>query len=158
MGVEIERKFLLKPGVWPVPVSNKGLAIVQGYLSDDEKKVIRVRTYGEQGFLTIKSRVTGILRQEFEFEIPVEEAKEILSSFCEVKIEKVRYELDFGGKKWEIDVFSGDNSGLIVVEVELESVTEEFVKPEWLGEEVSHDKRYFNSNLSFHPFKDWSDR
>src|SRR5690554_4927174 len=105
MGVEIERKFLLKPGAWSVPVSNKGLAIVQGYLSDDEKKVIRVRTYGEQGFLTIKSRVTGILRQEFEFEIPVEEAREILSSFCEVQIEKVRYELVFGGKKWEIDVF-----------------------------------------------------
>ena len=158
MGVEIERKFLLKPGVWPVPLSNKGLDIVQGYLSDDEKKVIRVRTYGEKGFLTIKSRVAGILRQEFEFEIPIDEAREILSSFCKVKIEKVRYELNFGGKKWEIDVFSGDNQGLIIVELELKSVTEEFNYPEWLGQEVSHEQKYFNSNLVIHPFKKWTDR
>lgn len=155
MGVEIERKFLLKEGKWPIAPENTGTYILQGYLANDEAKVVRVRIYGEKGFLTVKSRVTGMSRQEFEFEIPVSEAREMLLSLCRSLIEKVRYKIIAGGKLWEIDVFSGENEGLIVAELELTSESEEFLRPDWIGEEVTDDLRYYNSNLALQPFRRW---
>lgn len=155
MAIEIERKFLLKEGEWPVPAGDTGISILQGYLTDDKDKIVRVRLYGEKGFLTVKSGMTGISRQEFEFEIPVSEARAILLGMCSSVIEKVRYEVMSGGKLWEIDVFDGDNKGLIVAELELDSESEEFFLPEWAGEEVTKDPRYHNSALAVHPFRKW---
>ncbi|MGD8795823.1 MAG: CYTH domain-containing protein [Thiohalophilus sp.] len=155
MATEIERKFLLANDNWR-KLADAGQHLAQGYLIGAAQASVRVRIEGEQANLNIKSATLGIHRQEYEYLIPLEEAREILDTLCEKPIiEKVRYHVKHGKHTWEIDVFEGDNAGLIVAEIELEHVDEEFAHPEWLGKEVSEDVRYYNVNLVKHPYKDW---
>ena len=152
MAKEIERKFLVKKSWQP---KGKGEKIAQGYLCDDENKTVRVRIKGERGYLTVKSRTEGISRNEFEYEIPVEDAQKILLLCNKGVVEKTRYVENFGGFDWEIDVFAGANSPLVLAEIELPNEDTKFQKPDWAGEEVSLDSRYFNSYLSKHPYNKW---
>ncbi len=155
MGVEIERKFLLRNEAWRAQ-ADEGVYFHQGYLSTTPERVVRVRQMGERAVLTIKGKGDGITRPEFEYEIPLDDAQSMLRALClQPTIEKRRYKLALGSHTWEIDVFDGDNHGLVVAEIELSSEAEIFEKPEWLGDEVSHDSRYLNSNLIAKPFKSW---
>lgn len=154
MPIEIERKFLLKDNSWKAS-AGKGVLIVQGYLSTAPERTVRVRIYGDQGFLTIKGKSSGISRAEFEYPIPSEEAKELLL-LCEYPpIEKYRFKIERDGLVWELDEFFGANEGLLLAEVELVSEDQKILLPEWLGEEVSGDHRYYNSSLALHPFSKW---
>ena len=154
MATEIERKFLLRDTGFLQSLS--GERICQGYLSDAVDATVRVRLIGEQGFLTIKGRSQGISRSEFEYPIPAADAEQLLAMCNTGRIEKIRYRISHAGNLWEVDVFSGANQGLVVAEIELASEEEQFSRPDWLGEEVSHDPRYFNSQLSRQPFSSWS--
>ncbi len=154
MGREIERKFLVKGNSWRQ--GGKGVKVRQGHLSTDRDRVVRVRTAGGKGFLTIKGKGRGLMRPEYEYEIPVRDAVEILEKLCVgAVIEKTRYCLNHEGLRWEIDEFHGENRGLVVAEVELESEFQEVPRPDWLGEEVSGDPRYLNVNLALRPFREW---
>lgn len=144
---EIERKFLVNDSVQEILKQSNFKAIKQGYMYADEEKTIRVRTKGDKGYLTIKGKTVGITRSEFEYEIPVTEAETLLERFCPKVLSKKRYDVFVGDKKWEIDVFEGKLSGLIVAEIELQSENEVFDLPLWVAEEVSHDTSYINSNL-----------
>lgn len=153
MGQEIERKFLVQGDAWR---SGPRTRIRQGYLRNETGGVVRVRTKGERAYLTIKGTTTGITRLEFEYEIPVRDADEILDSLClKPLIEKVRYEVRVGRFTWEVDEFLGENAGLVVAEIELEEETQEFPKPDWLGKEVSRDRRYHNVSLVRYPYSQW---
>jgi CYTH domain-containing protein len=154
MGVEIERKFILTGDEWRS--LSRGTAYRQGYLNSQKERTVRVRTIDDKGFLTIKGISVGATRMEYEYEIPVEDANVLLDELCEKPlIEKKRYKIDFGGFVWEVDEFFGENEGLIVAEIELESEDQTFDKPSWVGDEVSGDSRYFNSNLIQHPYSSW---
>jgi CYTH domain-containing protein len=154
MGTEIERKFLMKDDSWRSLA--KGTRYRQGYLNSTKERVVRVRTIDEKGFLTIKGITTGATRVEYEYEIPDTEATAMLDELCEKPlIEKNRYKIAFDGLTWEVDEFFGENQGLIVAEVELESEDQEFEKPGWIGEEVTGDPKYFNSNLIQNPYLKW---
>ena len=154
MGIEIERKFLLSADTWKEPA--KGTYYRQGYLNSQKERTVRVRTIGDTGFLTIKGISVGATRMEYEYEIPVEDARVLLSELCEKPlIEKNRYKIEFAGFIWEVDEFFGENEGLIVAEIELENEGQQFEKPEWVGKEVSDDPRYFNSSLIKNPFSSW---
>lgn len=145
---EIERKFLVNTAITSALADLTPQAIRQGYLLDaPDGKTIRVRTKGTKGFLTIKGPTTGISRTEFEYEIPLEDALDLLENFCGTCLHKDRYAPVVGGKHWDVDVFHGKLEGLIVAEIELESEDEEFERPEWLDKEVSDDARYYNVNL-----------
>ena len=147
MPFEIERKFLVDAKKLVRLKLTGGERISQGYLSTDANKVVRVRIKKNQGFLTIKSANIGIVRQEFEYEIPVNDAEEILKLCAPNLLKKVRYKVDYAGHVWEVDIFEGRHAGLILAEVEINSL-DEFVKiPDWVGEEVSNNPKYFNSNL-----------
>jgi adenylate cyclase len=153
MGKEIERKFLVTGNTWR---NSKGVVVRQGHLSMDKERVVRVRTAGEKGFLTIKGKGRGLTRPEYEYEIPVQDAEEMLDGLCTgYLIEKIRYYVHHEGLTWEIDEFKGENQGLVVAEVEIESEDQEISKPNWVGEEVSDDPRYLNVNLAHHPFREW---
>ena len=153
MGKEIERKFLVRDDSWRTAVS-RNQQFIQGYLANNERCSVRVRLAGDSGYLNIKSMNLGISREEYEWPLPVNEAREILFSLCQQPlIEKTRYYLNQGDHIWEIDVFEGDNAGLIVAEIELSHPCEEFQKPTWLGEEVTADSRYYNVCLAQTPFK-----
>jgi len=156
MGVEIERKFLVKSDSWKDAVY-ESVDCRQGYLICDEGKTVRVRVIGEKAFLTIKGETFGSSRPEFEYEIPVSDAEEILQ-LCSNRVEKSRCFVEFDGMEWEIDVFSGENEGLVLAEIELESEDQPFVKPSWTGEEVTGDPRYYNAVLAKHPFRRWRER
>ena len=154
MGVEIEKKFLLAGNDWKDLA--EGTSYRQGYLSSVKERTVRVRTIKDKGFLTIKGISVGATRLEYEYEIPFEEANELLNELCEKPlIEKNRYKVNLGEHTWEIDEFFGENEGLVVAEIELESEKQQFIKPQWVGEEVTGDPRYFNSNLIANPFKQW---
>jgi adenylate cyclase len=155
MGIEIERKFLVDHKLWNQLSKPKGVNFSQGYILKQEAKTIRIRVTDEDGFITIKGKSVGFSRSEFEYTIPIGEAKQLLADFCEAVVIKIRYRIDFEGKVWEVDVFSGENEGLIVAEIELDDAKEIFNKPGWVGQEVTDDVRYYNSNLSEHPFKKW---
>lgn len=156
MATEIERKFLLKDDSWK-KFSDEGMEYSQGYIVGSQHASVRVRIQGDKAYINIKSATIDITRQEFEYEIPLDEASEILTSLCEKPlISKTRYHVPHEQHVWEIDVFKGDNEGLIVAEIELSKVNEHFAKPSWIGQEVSDDKRYYNVCLVSHPFKDWS--
>lgn len=155
MGVEIERKFLVKSDAWRA-AADAGRRCIQGYLISQGKKVLRVRHIGERAFLTIKGPKQGISRVEFEYEIPVSDAEELLA-MCDRRIEKTRYLVSFAGMIWEVDCFSGANEGLTLAEIELETEDQRFERPSWLGEEVSADPRYHNARLARHPFSTWGD-
>lgn len=153
MGVEIERKFLVKGQPWR---ETPGVPYRQGYLNRDKARTVRVRIAGEAAFLTIKGVSVGATRAEFEYPIPLADAEALLAQCDGPLVEKTRYLLDRAGTRWELDVFAGDNAGLVVAEVELESEDQAFVRPDWLGDEVTQDARYFNSNLAAHPYCRWA--
>ncbi len=152
MAIEIERKFLTHGDAWR---SAPAVYFCQGYLNRSKERTVRIRVAGEQGFLTIKGASTGASRAEFEYEIPLADAKQLLTLCDGPLIEKYRRKITYAGMLWEVDEFLGDNQDLVVAEIELTSEEQPFEKPEWLGEEVTHDQRYYNSNLSAHPYKDW---
>lgn len=154
MGREIERKFLVNALSWkdvkPIKVSD----IKQGYLSVDVEKSVRIRIKGRKGFLTIKSELKNLTRSEFEYEIPVADA-EALIGLCSATILKKRFEVIVNNRLWEVDVFEGENEGLIMAEIELNDESEEVMLPAWVGKEVTHESRYYNSMLVQCPFKKW---
>ena len=145
---EIERKFLVEKAVNEQIKLLKGDEIKQGYLSVDQNSTIRVRLRNQNAFLTIKSKTIGITRDEFEYQIPYQDALELMRLCGNRTLEKTRYSYDFHGKTWEIDVFAGRHEGLILAEIELSSENEHFETPDWIKEEVSDTVEYYNSNLS----------
>jgi adenylate cyclase len=153
MAKEIERKFLIDSEMW----GKKGtpIEIVQAYLVILSDLVVRVRIIGDKAFLTIKGNSQGITRDEFEYPIPINDALVLLEMSGKSRVEKTRYIQQINGKKWEVDVFKGNNSGLIIAEIELDSESEKVEIPEWATEEVSNDLRYFNFNLAQKPFSSW---
>jgi CYTH domain-containing protein len=154
MGIEIERKFLLVGEAWKKLA--QGVRYRQGYLSTSKESTVRVRTIENTGYLTVKGKSTGATRSEFEYEIPVEDANAMLDQLCaKPLIEKNRYKIDYQGFTWEVDEFFGENQGLVVAEIELESEDQPYTKPEWVGAEVTQDQRYFNSNLARNPYCHW---
>jgi adenylate cyclase len=154
--VEIERKFLVKSNDFKEQAFTQH-NIAQGYLSSVPERTVRVRIKGKKGFITIKGigHSSGMSRFEWENEIPLDEAQELLKLCEKGKIEKTRFEIKSGKHVFEVDEFYGENEGLIMAEIELESETDSFEKPDWLGEEVTNDVRYYNAYLSKNPFKDW---
>ena len=156
MGQEIERKFLVTNDTWRRNAT--GTHYRQGFLSTEPERTVRVRIAGDRGTLTIKGKTIGATRPEFEYDIPREDAKQLLDTLCQRPlIEKVRHVLREGAHTWEVDVFEGDNTGLVVAEIELQREDEPFERPPWLGEEVTHDPRYFNASLVHKPYRGWPD-
>tara|TARA_B100000214_G_scaffold370732_1_gene345868 strand:+ start:745 stop:1218 length:474 start_codon:yes stop_codon:yes gene_type:complete len=154
MAIEIERKFLVK--TIPVNKIKKSKIIKQGYLVNSKEKVVRIRTKGSDHYLTIKGNTIGLSRLEFEYSIPEQDAKEIFEHLCKSKIiEKTRHYVNHKNHIWEIDEFHGKNQGLVVAEIELSSEKEIFDLPEWIGDEVTQDPRYYNMNLNEYPYLDW---
>lgn len=154
--IEIERKFLVKDDSFKKEAFAQN-HIAQGYLSSAAERTVRVRIKGDKGYLTIKgvSNDTGMSRFEWEKEIPVAEAKELLLLCEKGVIDKTRFEIKQGNHVFEVDEFYGENEGLIVAEIELESEMEPFAKPAWLGVEVTNEERYYNASLSNNPYKNW---
>ena len=149
---EIERKFLVISRAWK---RGRGTDFRQGYLCSTPERTVRVRIAGSKAFITVKGKTRGLTRSEFEYAIPLRDARELLK-LCEPPfIEKRRYVTKVGRHRWEIDEFRGVNAGLVVAEIELTSEREKFERPAWVGKEVSHDARYFNSNLAKRPFSTW---
>lgn len=154
MGKEIEKKFLVIGDEWRG--LGTGVLYRQGYLSTEPERTVRVRVVGAQAFLTVKGITRGATRAEFEYEIPLHDAEEMLDTLCKRPlIEKVRYEIEFAGHLWEVDEFIGENRGLIVAELELDEEDRDISFPHWIGAEVTSDARYFNANLIAHPFSQW---
>jgi len=155
MATEIERKFLILNQDWQEYTKSE-LHIVQGYLATNEFSSTRIRIQNDKANINIKSATLGITRTEFEYSIPVDDARLMLEALCiKPVIEKTRFTVEHMNHTWEIDVFSGDNEGLIVAEIELSSPDEAFEKPSWIGEEVSNDARYYNACLVNNPYKNW---
>ncbi len=155
MAQEIERKFLVTSEAWRRDVKS-ATRLAQGYLVAGKGATARIRVAGSKAFLTIKGETRGVSRLEFEYEIPVVDAEEILAQICEQPIlAKTRHLVEHGGHTWEVDEFHGDNAGLVVAEIELGAEAEVFARPAWLGAEVSSDGRYFNVNLVRKPFRTW---
>lgn len=154
MAIEIERKFLVKEP--PFHLARKSLRIRQGYIVNDQNQVIRVREKRDDYFLTIKGNNIGISRLEYDFPISKNDAEDLLKHFCKTSmIDKTRHYVEHEGHTWEVDEFHGENEGLIVAEIELDSEHEQFEIPDWVGDEVTSDERYYNMNLATDPFKDW---
>ena len=147
MGVEIERKFLVDQKLWEAVQPKVGKQLKQGYLSHDPSKTIRVRIADDQAFLTIKNKGNGLKRLEFEYEIPLAEGEELLQNFCQRFIHKMRFEIQFSGKLWEVDVFFTPMEGLILAEIELTDEQETFELPHWVTEEVTGNPTYYNANM-----------
>ncbi|NHM06027.1 CYTH domain-containing protein [Flavobacterium sp. CYK-4] len=154
--IEIERKFLVVSDAFIAQAKAKHV-IAQGYLNSDPERTVRIRISGESGFLTIKGKgnQTGTTRFEWETEISLLEAKPLLDLCEKGVIQKTRYEVTVGKNTFEVDVFSGENEGLVLAEIELNHENETFEKPDWLGLEVTNDTRYYNASLSQHPYKNW---
>ncbi|MFC5270825.1 CYTH domain-containing protein [Adhaeribacter terreus] len=155
MPVEIERKFLVDKTLWGKLEKPAGNLFRQGYLHADPEKTIRVRVTDTTGFITIKGATSGTSRLEYEYEIPKKEAEELLDNFAENGLTKFRYFMPFQGKTWEVDEFLAENEGLMIAEIELHSEDETFEKPAWIGAEVTGQKKYYNSQLSVNPYKNW---
>ncbi|MBF0462190.1 MAG: CYTH domain-containing protein [Magnetococcales bacterium] len=159
MGREIERRFLVRQEAWQTrgcALASAVCPIRQGFLSTVKERVVRVRVAGEHGVLTIKGLTRGCAKAEFEYAIPVADAHELLDTVCEQPlIEKIRYRVEHEGLVWEVDEFLGVNQGLLLAEVELTEERQEIVLPDWVGQEISADVRYFNSNLIANPFSTW---
>ena len=155
MAIEIERKFLINVAKWKVAAKDKGTYYKQGYLLIEPGKTIRVRVSDLQGFITIKGPAAGASRPEFEYEIPLADAEELLKKFCLSVISKIRYNIYYLGKQWEVDEFLDENEGLMVAEIELSSEDEAIDLPGWIENEVTGEEKYYNSNLSRNPYKTW---
>lgn len=155
MGVEIERKFLVLGDRWR---QGEGVPYAQGYLSRDAQRTVRVRIAGDRAFLTIKGASRGATRAEFEYEIPPADAAQLLELSDGPVIRKLRRVIVHEGLAWEVDEFLGENAGLVVAELELQSEDQPYARPAWLGREVTEDPRYYNSNLAANPYSRWEDR
>jgi adenylate cyclase len=155
MAIEIERKFLIDQTKWAAVPKGEGIAMKQGYLVIQHDRTIRIRIADQKAFLTIKGKTSQISRPEFEYEIPVGEANQMLELMAGNIIEKKRFKIKHDQHIWEVDVFEGDNDGLFVAEIELSSENEAFTIPNWVTTEVSDDKRYYNAHLTTNPYKNW---
>jgi CYTH domain-containing protein len=155
MGKEIEKKYLIDHEKWQKAMKPQGEFYRQGYLLAERGKTIRVRLTEKSGYLTIKGKMTGITTPEFEYPIPILDAKELLDTLCTSEIIKIRYKINYHNKIWEIDEFLGDNKGLIIAEIELKSEDEKYELPDFILQEVTGDKRYYNAQLSVNPFNTW---
>jgi len=156
MAWEIERKFRVVGEGWRThPASDGGVRYTQGYLNRDKARTVRVRVAGAQGWLTIKGLGNGATRAEFEYPIPLTDAQSLMGLCDGPLIDKTRHTLRVGDTVWEVDEFHGDNAGLVVAEVELQAENQPYDRPDWLGEEVTHDARYFNSSLIANPYHKW---
>jgi len=154
MNKEIEKKFLITNENWRGLAEGKHYR--QGYLAVEKERTVRVRTIGDKGFLTVKGGTVGETRLEFEYEIPVKDARELLRKLCHRPlIEKTRYKIPFEGFIWEVDEFTGENKGLIFAEIELKYEGQKFTQPHWIGKEVTGDLRYYNANLVNTPYSKW---
>lgn len=154
MAKEIERKFLVRNSSWKDGL--KGLLCRQGYIANDENVTVRVRIIGELAYLTIKGRTEGFTRDEFEYEISRDDARIMLTVMSGNRIvEKIRYKVEANGMIWDVDEFLGDNSGLVMAEIELKEENQQIILPEWVGKEVTGDIRYYNSSLAEIPFSKW---
>ena len=155
MGIEIEKKFLVDKN--KLPPLTSGYSIKQGYIQTVDYTTVRVRIRNKEAFLTIKGKNKGASRLEFEYPIPLLDAKEMLTSLCQnAVVEKTRYLIEYEDHTWELDIFEGTNKGLIVAEIELKSEDETFTLPQWITTDVTDDVRYFNSNLLHAPYSSWS--
>ena len=159
MGIEIERKFLMKNDEWKAHVTETHV-IKQGYLQsgldDSQKSSVRIRISNKLANINVKSVELTMIRQEFEYDIPLHDAEQMLTTLCSgVIIEKTRYYVPYGSHLWEIDIFEGENKGLQMAEIELLDLDEKFEVPDWIGDEVSDDKRYYNIYLLKHPYPEW---
>lgn len=155
MPIEIEHKYLVNPEKWKLVVPEKSEIIKQGYLSTDPNKTIRVRTKGNHGFITVKGKSLSASRPEYEYEIPLNEAEEMLQLFCHQLIEKNRHYVTYKDQLWEVDEFIGENQGLIMAEIELDNETASYSIPDWATENITFDHRFSNSNLSVNPYSKW---
>ncbi|CAL1239258.1 CYTH domain-containing protein [Candidatus Methylocalor cossyra] len=155
MSLEIERKFLVVDDSWRAAV-RESVPLCQGYLNDERDCSVRVRISGQRAWLNLKSVTLGAERHEFEYEIPLDDARQMLRVLSRKPIiEKTRHFVEVGPHTWEVDVFEGENAGLVVAEIELETPDQPFEKPSWVGEEVTFDPRYYNTNLATRPFRSW---
>ncbi len=155
MAIEIERKFRVIDSAWMSSVTRKR-CIRQAYLTKNGRVSVRIRIDGDdRATLTIKTAQPGVSRQEYEYDIPVADAEQLLELRDGAVIEKMRHEVPIGDLVWEIDVFAGENSGLVIAEVELVNDDQEFRRPPWVGEEITHDRRFYNADLAKHPFGSW---
>lgn len=155
MALEIERKFLVAHGGWRREVA-RSATFRQGYLSGENGRAsVRVRLEGEQARLNIKAAVMGCARAEYEYEIPPADAVEMLETLCIGRVDKIRHYVEREDCTWEIDEFRGDNEGLVVAEIELDHEGQEFPRPDWLGREVTDERRYYNHSLALHPYRSW---
>ena len=152
MAIEIERKYLVTGTDWRQAT---GIRLSQGYLNRDKERTVRVRIAGDTAFLTIKGATHGASRAEFEYAVPLHDAEQMLALSDGPVVEKIRHKVFYQGLTWEVDEFLGENLGLVVAEVELEREDQPFEKPQWVGDEVTHDPRYYNSNLATHPYSAW---
>jgi len=154
MAIEIERKFLVTNDEYKSGA--KGTYYRQGYISIDNRRVVRVRIAGKKAYLTFKSLISERSRSEYEYRIPLPDALEMLDKLClKPIIEKIRYVVNYANNHWVVDEFLAENAGLVVAEIELENESQKFSKPSWLGKEVSGDPRYLNANLVVNPYKNW---
>ncbi|MDR1699858.1 MAG: CYTH domain-containing protein [Lachnoclostridium sp.] len=153
MATEIERKFLLAGNA--LPPFEGGTLYEQGYLSENVERTVRIRIAGEKAYITIKGKTTGYARLEFEYEIPAGDARELMKLCEHAPISKTRYVVYYASHRWEVDVFHGQNEGLVLAELELTSENEPFDMPPWIGEEVTRDFRYANAYLAAHPYRSW---
>lgn len=153
MAVEIERRFIVVGDAW------RGLApgvqYRQGYLSVEKERTVRVRVVGDQAWLTLKSNISNVSRHEFEYPVPLADAQTIMGAMCPMVVDKLRHRIEHGGFIWEVDEFFGDNTGLVLAEIELPDESTPFDQPAWIGEEVTEDGRYTNAYLSKNPYSRW---
>jgi len=155
MGIEIERKFLID--LQKIPQLKNGHIIRQGYIKTENHTTVRARILDEKAYLTLKGKNSGMVRSEFEYSIPLKDACDIIDQLCEKNvIEKTRYLLNFSGHTWEIDIFEGNNKGLVIAEVELDNEMECLDIPEWITKEVTGEQKYYNSSLSRYPYSQWN--
>ncbi len=155
MSFETEHKYLIDTALWQKVVPDISVRIRQGYLLPGTGTTVRVRTKGDKGFITVKGTAEGATRAEYEYEIPFSDAVEMLTHLCSAIIEKTRYVVMVDGHLWEVDVFEGDNAGLVIAEIELENEDVIYTLPEWVKEDVTADMRYMNSSLVTHPYSAW---
>ncbi len=159
MALEIERKFLVNLEAWndQQPITTSSMDYYQGYLLTAAHTTIRVRTAGPHAWITIKGPTEGASRLEYEYPIPLQDAQEMLQHFAAAVVCKTRHVIHYGGKCWEVDIFRGENEGLIVAEIELQHEEETFALPPWVDREVTGEEKYYNSRLSEHPYKEWGE-
>ncbi len=155
MAVEIERKFLVVNEQWRTSADD-GVRYLQGYLATTQSCSIRARVGGDKAWLNIKGATVGASRLEFEYAVPVADAEAILANLCATSVEKTRYRVFHAEHLWEVDVFAGENAGLVVAEIELKSEDERFARPPWIGADVTAERRYYNACLAEQPFSGWS--